>query len=96
MAESNRTTTSFLENVVAGLKSSHLVMLMTGIFLVDLIIPDPIFLVDEIMLGLVTILVARWKGRAKAQADAKVEAEEAAAYSKPPPKNVTPEPGVGR
>lgn len=96
MTESKQSTMSFLESIAAGLKSSHLVMLMTGIFLVDLMIPDPLFLVDEIMLGLVTILLARWKGRAKAKAQTKVEEEEAAAHSKPPPKNVTPEPGVGR
>lgn len=96
MTEPTQSTMSFLESIAAGLKSSHLVMLMTGIFLVDLMIPDPLFLVDEIMLGLVTILLARWKGRAKAKAQAKVEEEEAAAYSKPPPKDVTPEAGVGR
>lgn len=95
MTEPARTTMSFLESIVEGLKSSHLVMLMAALFVVNVMIPDPIFMVEEVLLGLATILLARWKGLASAKAKAKVEEEEAA-YSKPPPKNVTPEPGVGR
>lgn len=67
---------AFLEQ----LRSSHLLMLLTGLFVLDLFIPDPIPLIDEIVLGLLTLLVARWKTRPAA----------APPSSKPPPKNVTP------
>lgn len=83
--------TGFLNRFTETLKSSHLVMLMTALFFLDLIIPDPIFLIDEIMLGLITILVARWKGRPKADAGPAETTES----TKPPPKNVTPDPFSG-
>jgi hypothetical protein len=34
-----------------------------GLFVVDLLIPDPIPFIDEIMLGLTTLTMARWKRR---------------------------------
>ncbi len=82
----------FLERFTATLKSSHLVMLLTALFVLDLVVPDPIFLIDEILLGLLTILVARWKGRPKADAGP----PKATQSSKPPPKNVTPDPFSGQ
>ena len=70
----------FLED----LKSSHLAMVAAGIFLVDLIVPDPLPFVDEAVFALVTILLARWTGR-------RVEPQDdPEAPRKPPPKNVTP------
>lgn len=67
---------TFLEQ----LRSSHLLMLLTGLFLLDLFIPDPFPFIDEIVLGLLTLLVARWKSRPRPEP----------APPKPPPKNVTP------
>ncbi len=67
---------TFLER----LRSSQLLMLLTGLFLLDLFIPDPIPFIDEIILGLLTLLVARWKSRPQPEAPS----------PKPPPKNVTP------
>lgn len=67
---------AFLEQ----LRSSHLLMLLTGLFLLDLFIPDPIPFIDEIVLGLLTLLVARWKMRPRTEPSP----------PKPPPKNVTP------
>ena len=75
-----------LQNVftrfIQSLKSSHLLMLLTGLFVADLVFPDPIWLVDEIFLGIVTLLVARWKMRRQVPFEAE----------KPPAKNVTPPP----
>lgn len=62
-----------------SLKSSHLVMLLTALFLLDLFIPDPFPFVDEAVLFLLTLLASRWNQRAKP-----------APAPKPPPKNVTP------
>jgi hypothetical protein len=63
------------------LKSSHLLMLLTGLFVLDVFIPDMLPFVDEIALGILTLLVARWKMRG---------AEPEPPPVKPPPKNVTP------
>lgn len=88
MAESSgnplsRTARSFLET----LKSSYLVMLVTAVFALDLFIPDLIPFVDEIVLFVMTVLLARWKSRQR---------EEAEDELKPPPKDVTPERSEGR
>lgn len=34
-----------------------------ALFLLTLVVPDPIPFVDEILLGLATLLLANWKGR---------------------------------
>ena len=47
------------------LRFPQLFALTAGLFLVDLIIPDPIPFADELLLGLLTLLFASWrvKGR---------------------------------
>ena len=62
------------------LKSSYLVMLLAGLFVADFFILDPIPYVDEAVLFIITVLVARWKSRQRSH-----EPED-----KPPPKDVTP------
>lgn len=42
-----------------------LLLLTGGIFVLDLVIPDVIPLVDEILLGLGTLILAQWKDRRK-------------------------------
>jgi Family of unknown function (DUF6116) len=61
------------------LKFPTLFMVMASLFIFDLIIPDFIPLLDEIMLGLSTLLLASWKNR-------KVEdgAASGSANTKPP------------
>ena len=39
-----------------------------GLFLVDLIVPDPIPFADEILLGLCALLLSRWKKQREAGA----------------------------
>jgi hypothetical protein len=34
-----------------------------ALFVVDLLVPDPTSFIDEIMLGLTTLMLARWAGR---------------------------------
>ncbi|MEM7351949.1 MAG: DUF6116 family protein [Acidobacteriota bacterium] len=63
------------------LKSSQLLMLVSSLFVLDLLIPDPIPFVDEIILGILAILVGRWQERRATPPES----------SKPPPKNITPE-----
>lgn len=44
-----------------GLRFKELFLLILGLFLLDLVIPDMIPMIDEIILGLLTILLASWK-----------------------------------
>ena len=82
MADVPRNLVVMFEELAARLKSSQLLWLVGGLFILDLFIPDPIPFVDEIILGLLTLLIARWKGT-------RDEAEPPPA-AKPPPKDVTP------
>lgn len=45
------------------LRFPTLFMIVAALFLFDLVIPDFIPLLDEIMLGLTTLLLASWKNR---------------------------------
>jgi hypothetical protein len=46
-----------------NLRFPVLAVLVGGLFLVDLVVPDMIPLVDELLLGLLTLLFASWKKR---------------------------------
>ncbi|MEM8929652.1 MAG: DUF6116 family protein [Acidobacteriota bacterium] len=69
--------------VLERLRSSTLFTVVALIFAVDLVVPDMLPFVDEVVLGAATILLARWRLR-------RTEPEPA---EKPPPKNVTPPAG---
>ncbi|MFT5425300.1 MAG: hypothetical protein ACI9ZT_000224 [Gammaproteobacteria bacterium] len=43
------------------LKFRNLFFLVTGLFLIDLLLPDFIPFIDEIILGLMAIILANWK-----------------------------------
>lgn len=43
------------------LKFRNLFLIITGLFVIDLIVPDFIPLIDEIILGLLAIMLANWK-----------------------------------
>ena len=73
---------AMFQQFVGRLKSPQLLWLVGSLFILDLFVPDPIPFIDEIMLGIVTLLIARWK-------DGRSEVEPMA---KPAPKNVTPDP----
>lgn len=46
-----------------GLRYPQVFLLMLALFLLDLLLPDFIPLLDEILLGLATLLFAAWKQR---------------------------------
>ena len=48
---------------LSRLRSWQLFLLAGGLFVADLLVPDPIPLIDEMMLGLATLLLGRWKRR---------------------------------
>lgn len=74
--------TAFLDQ----LASSHLVFVVGALFVVDLLVPDPLPFVDEILLGVLTILLGRWRFSRGADGGQAAPGES----SKPPPKDVTP------
>ena len=43
------------------LKFRNLFILIIGLFILDLLIPDTIPMIDEIILGLLAIILANWK-----------------------------------
>ena len=65
------------QGFVAQLKSWQLLAFVAALFVLDLFLPDPIPFVDELLLGLLTLLLARWKQRSGAAPE-------------PSMKNVTP------
>lgn len=68
-----------LERLFPRMRYPHLFLVLAGLFLVDLLVPDPIPLVDEAALALLTFLVGSWRTRKQPPV----------ADSPPPPKDVT-------
>jgi len=54
-------------NFANQLKFRNLFLVVIGLFFIDLLIPDFIPLIDEIMLGLLAIVLASWKSKRKKQ-----------------------------
>ena len=50
--------------MLSRLGSGTLVVLCALLFVVDLVIPDPVPFVDELLLGAATLLLSRWRQRA--------------------------------
>jgi len=80
MADSTPGVTGKLRRFAQSLRSSTLAMIVGGLFVLDVFIPDALPFIDEIILAMLTILIARWQSRRS----------EPPAAPKPPPKNVTP------
>lgn len=70
---------SLIGRFLAGLRFPQLFALAATLFVVDLIVPDFIPFMDEIMLGIATILLGSWEKKREAPP------------SKPPMKDVTPQ-----
>lgn len=56
-------TTALLQRLFPRLRYPWLFAVVGGLFLLDLIMPDPVPLIDEAMLGLLTVLLGSWKTR---------------------------------
>ncbi len=74
---------TLITRFASGLKFPQLFVFALALFILDLLIPDLIPFFDEILLGLVTLLLGSLKS--------KESAAERAARDKPPMKDVTPE-----
>jgi hypothetical protein len=60
------------------LRFPQLFAVLAGLLLLDLVLPDPIPLLDEVILAVLTLVVGSWRVRDQDP------------FSKPPEKNVTP------
>jgi hypothetical protein len=67
----------------ARLRFPQLFLVFAVLFLLDVLIPDMIPMADEILLGLLTLLLGAWKRRA----------DDTQVADKPPMKDVTPREG---
>jgi hypothetical protein len=57
-------------SLAGRLRYPWLFALLAVLFLLDLVIPDPIPLVDEVMLALLALLVGSWRTRRSVNAEA--------------------------
>lgn len=62
-----------VERVAGRLRFPALFMLTAALFVVNLVVPDPLPFVDEILLGLVTLMLGAWKDRRGDTEDTNVE-----------------------
>ena len=60
----NNLITSRIFGFAERLRFPTLFLVTLGLFVVDLLIPDFIPFVDEILLGLATLMLSRWKRQA--------------------------------
>ena len=73
----------FIQKTISRLKFPQAFAFFVALFLFDLIIPDFVPFIDEILLGLGAALFGMWRERVSAPSAAP-------AAEKPPTKNVTP------
>jgi hypothetical protein len=52
-----------LDRFLPGLKFPYLFLILGGLLLADLVLPDPIPLFDELGLAILTLLVGAWRTR---------------------------------
>ena len=63
-----------IRGFLSGLKFPQLFLILLGLFAIDLVTPDPIFLVDEAILGVLAVMLGTWRKR----------------HDEPEMKNITP------
>jgi len=66
MGLSKHTVLGMLPRMVDGLRFPQLFILTVMLFVLDVLIPDLIPFVDEILLGLASLLLASWKKKPSA------------------------------
>lgn len=68
--------TALVSRLIPGIRYPWLVAILAGLFAIDLVVPDPVPFLDEVVLAVLTFLVASWRTR---QDD-----------ERPPPRDITP------
>ena len=80
----------FIEKTISRLKFPQAFAFFVALFLFDLIIPDFVPFIDEILLGLGAALFGMWRERAVVPRPSAANPAAPRAADKPPMKNVTP------
>lgn len=70
MGRSLSPVAAFIDKLIPGIRYPWLLVILGGLFAIDFVVPDPIPLLDEIVLGVLTVVVATWRTR---QEEAKSE-----------------------
>jgi hypothetical protein len=68
-------------SMLERLRFPQLFLLLLALFVADLFVPDPIPLLDELVLGILTLMVGSWRRRERAPRET---------IDKEPEKNITP------
>ena len=68
--------TAFVQRFLPRLKYPYLFLILGGLFVVDLVIPDPVPFIDEIFLATLTFIAASFRTRQE---------------DRPPPRDITPD-----
>ena len=68
---------AFVGRLIPGIRYPWLFAMLAGLLVIDLVVPDPVPLLDEIALAVLTFLAASWRTRR--------------GEDPPPPKDVTPD-----
>ena len=61
--------TALVHRILPRMRYPYLFLILGGLFLVDLVIPDPIPLVDEILLAVLTFIAATFSTRREEDAE---------------------------
>ena len=73
-------TQGFVQRFLGGLKFPQVFTLLASLFVLDFFLPDPIPFIDEIIVGLLALLLGLWKDRG----------DQVPFEGKPAVKNITP------
>ena len=81
MSSTRSPLVSIIQRYLARLRYPYLFLILGGLFLVDLVTPDPIPLVDEMLLAVLTFIAATFTTRRE--------------EDHPPPRDITPPDELG-
>ena len=70
-----KTLAEMLIGLLGGLRFPYLFLLAGGLFVLDLFVPDLIPFVDEIMLGLLTLLLGSFRRHKQPEADRVIDVD---------------------
>ena len=76
MSRSLSPVAALINRLIPGIRYPWLLAIVAGLFAIDLVVPDPIPLLDEVVLAALTFLLASWRTRRDDE--------------RPPPRDITP------
>lgn len=83
---------NLIQRFLGTLRFPQLFVVAALLFAIDMVLPDAIPFLEELMLAVLTVLLSQWKKPQRGGAEAQTSAAgaERTGAPKPPPKNVTP------